>query len=213
MNILDGVSYGMITFPSTVPVFADFGGIGVSMFFVSCVTSQLVYTGGGSIFRGGNGSMMIEVVPFFHSIVGIISSSAKTDSSIVATTMVAFALSSILTGIAFGLLGFLKLGSLCEFFPRHILVGCIGGVGAFLFVTGMQVSARLEEGTNFSLDLLKLYFSASVVPLWVSLQSPESSHLLMEFARYRSCPLFSLSRSASLPRTSTILSSFRATFF
>lgn len=32
------------------------------MFFVSCVISQIVYSGGGSIFKGGNGSMMIEVV-------------------------------------------------------------------------------------------------------------------------------------------------------
>lgn len=32
------------------------------MFFVSCVLSQVVYSGGGSIFKGGNGSMMIEVV-------------------------------------------------------------------------------------------------------------------------------------------------------
>ena len=39
-------------FPTNVPLFADFGGIGVSMFFVSCVVSQLVYTGGGSIFKG-----------------------------------------------------------------------------------------------------------------------------------------------------------------
>ncbi|ORY75647.1 sulfate transporter family-domain-containing protein [Leucosporidium creatinivorum] len=166
MNILDGVSYGMIMFPTNLPVFADFGGIGVSMFFASCVVSQLVYSGGGSIFSGGNGSMMIEVVPFFHVIVGIITSSISDDKSVVATTMVAFALSSILTGLAFGLLGWLKLGSLSEFFPRHILVGCIGGVGAFLFVTGLQVSARLEEEAGFSMDLVKHYFDWSVLPLW-----------------------------------------------
>lgn len=34
LNLLDGVSYGLIMFPTT-PIFADFGGIGVSMFFVS----------------------------------------------------------------------------------------------------------------------------------------------------------------------------------
>mgnify|MGYP001578745824 FL=1 len=74
--------------------------------------------------------------PFFHVIVGIISASCADNKSVVATTMVAFALSSILTGLTFFALGALKLGSLSEFFPRHILVGCIGGVGAFLFVTG-----------------------------------------------------------------------------
>lgn len=62
MNILDAISYGMITFPTSVPAFANFGGIGVSMFFVSCLVAQLVFSGGGSIFAAGNGSMMIEVV-------------------------------------------------------------------------------------------------------------------------------------------------------
>ena len=36
LNILDGVSYGMIIFPAT-GVFAGFGGTGVSMFFVTWV--------------------------------------------------------------------------------------------------------------------------------------------------------------------------------
>lgn len=62
LNVLDGVSYGMIMFPTSYPIFAGFGGDGVSMFFVTCIVSQLVYTLGGSIFKGGNGSMMIEVV-------------------------------------------------------------------------------------------------------------------------------------------------------
>ena len=34
LNILDGVSYGMIVFPAS-GVFAGFGGTGVSMFFVT----------------------------------------------------------------------------------------------------------------------------------------------------------------------------------
>ena len=35
------------------------------MFFVSTIVAQLSYTF-SSGFAGGNGSMMIEVVPFFH---------------------------------------------------------------------------------------------------------------------------------------------------
>ena len=94
LNILDGISCksdspdihrfahplcvdGMIVFPA-VGVFTGLGGVGVSMFFVSCVVlpdgyaiadrgfsaivSQLVYSFGGSGFAGANGSMMIEVV-------------------------------------------------------------------------------------------------------------------------------------------------------
>lgn len=45
-------------------------------------------------------------------------------------------LSALLTGTTFMVLGYAKLGNVIGFFPRHILVGCIGGVGAFLFETG-----------------------------------------------------------------------------
>jgi SulP family sulfate permease len=51
-----------------------------------------------------------------------------------------------MTGVAFYVLGALKLGSLIGFFPRHILVGTIGGVGWFLVATGIEVSGRLAGG-------------------------------------------------------------------
>jgi len=51
----------MILFPST-GVFTDLGPMAVSMFFVTTVVAQFVYTLGGSGFAGANGSMMIEVV-------------------------------------------------------------------------------------------------------------------------------------------------------
>ncbi|KIO23152.1 hypothetical protein M407DRAFT_215409 [Tulasnella calospora MUT 4182] len=98
LNILDGVSYGFIMFP-TGTLFAGFGGIGVSMFFVTTIIAQLVYSLGGSTFAGANGSMMIEVVPFFHMIAnGIVEVVGEDDvETVVATTMVAFAFSSIIT--------------------------------------------------------------------------------------------------------------------
>jgi MFS superfamily sulfate permease-like transporter len=42
--------------------------------------------------------------------------------SVVATTILAFSISSVVTGLVFFALGALKLGSLIGFFPRHILV-------------------------------------------------------------------------------------------
>lgn len=171
MNILDGVSYGLITFPTTYPIFSEFGGDGVSMFFVTCIISQLVFSLGGSIFRGGNGSMMIEVVPFYHILCTTIIETIGDENpkSVVATTMVAFALSSIFTGLAFLLLGVCKLGVLIGFFPRHILVGCIGGVGVFLLETGFEVSGRLEaeKGFQYDLETLKYFLQSwSMIALW-----------------------------------------------
>ncbi|KAF0492477.1 sulfate transporter family-domain-containing protein [Gigaspora margarita] len=173
LNLLDAISYGMITFPLNNPTFQSFGPDGISMFFVSCIVSQVVYSGGGSIFGGGNGSMMIEVVPFLHIMAAIITQTCKDDNQgddyIIATTMLSFALSSVLTGLAFLLMGALKLGSLIEFFPRHILVGCIGGVGWFLFATAIEVSASLEGNLGFSLGTLKtLFLEGHNLALWGS---------------------------------------------
>ena len=53
LNVLDALSYGMILFPLGQPIFAELGPDGISMFYVSCIVSQLVYSMGGSMFRGG----------------------------------------------------------------------------------------------------------------------------------------------------------------
>ncbi|KAJ3968036.1 sulfate transporter family-domain-containing protein [Lentinula raphanica] len=169
LNILDGVSYGMIIFPSSAP-FTDLGPMGVSMFFITCVLSQLCFTFGGSGFAGANGSMMIEVVPFYHIMAARIASDIGEDkpAEVIATTIVAYALSSVLTGLSFLLLGALRLGALIGFFPRHILVGCIGGVGAFLIETGLTVSMRIpDDDFNIDLETLKFMFLESQnLALW-----------------------------------------------
>lgn len=58
LNLLDALSYGIILFPLGEDVFSQMGADGVSMFYVSCIVSQLVYST-GSIFRGGVGSEMV----------------------------------------------------------------------------------------------------------------------------------------------------------
>jgi SulP family sulfate permease len=88
---------------------------------------------------------------------------------VISSTVVAFALSSIMTGLAFFLLGALRLGSLIGFFPRHILVGTIGGVGWFLVATGIEVSARLEESLAYTIPMFKrLFMDVHVFSLWFS---------------------------------------------
>jgi len=50
---------GMILFPLGEPIFAETGADGISMFYVSCIVAQLIYSGGGSIFKGAVGSEMV----------------------------------------------------------------------------------------------------------------------------------------------------------
>ncbi|KAJ2340997.1 hypothetical protein GGF43_006272, partial [Coemansia sp. RSA 2618] len=146
MNLLDGLSYGLIAFPVSVPVFAKFGPVGFSMYMLSSAVAQFVFSGGASAFRGANGTMLIEAIPFLHAICSKVLAAvgAEQPERVVATTMAAYVLSTVLTGLVFFLLGFLRIGVLVDFFPRHILVGCIGGVGYFLLQTGMEVTSRLQ---------------------------------------------------------------------
>lgn len=168
LNILDALSYGMILFPLGTPLFSDLGSDGISMFYVSTVISQLIFSSGGSIFKGGIGSEMIEVVPFFHKMAFTILNRIGEDNpkSVLATTILAYSCSSIITGSVFFLMGACRLGSLIGFFPRHILIGCIGGVGWFLVATGVEVSARLSGNLEYNLETLKELFQADTVALW-----------------------------------------------
>ncbi|OAX79400.1 hypothetical protein ACJ72_06283 [Emergomyces africanus] len=168
LNVLDALSYGMILFPLGEPIFAHLAPDGISMFYVSTIVAQLVYSCGGSIFRGGVGSEMIEVVPFFHKMAFMILNRVgkQDEKAVLATTILAYAMSSVLTGSVFFLMGAFKLGSLIGFFPRHILIGCIGGVGWFLVATGVVVSARLSGGLEYNLDTLKRLFQLDTIFLW-----------------------------------------------
>lgn len=169
LNILDALSYGYILFPLGSPIFSQTGPDGISIFFVSCIVSQLCYSLGLSAFKGGVGSEMIEVVPFFHKMAYSIMErmEGKSPEAIMATTITSYCLSSILTGLIFLSLGGFKLGTLVSFFPRHILIGCIGGVGFFLCVTGIEVSARIEGNLNYDLVTLQKLFSSGTWYLWI----------------------------------------------
>lgn len=170
LNILDGLSYGLILFPTSIPVFSSMGPSGLSIFYISCIVSQLCFSLGLSKFPISVGSEMIEVVPFFHIIAGSLVADIGADNpqSVLATTLVAFSVSSVMTGLVFFLLGYLKIGNVVNFFPRHILVGCIGGVGYFLFITGVGVSSGLGENVPYTLKTLQFLLEPAVLVKWTT---------------------------------------------
>jgi hypothetical protein len=62
------MSYGILIFPSSNILPETVSQAGISMFLASSFFSQIVFTFGGSKFKGALGSMMIEVMPFLHII-------------------------------------------------------------------------------------------------------------------------------------------------
>lgn len=164
LNLLDALSYGMIVFPITEPIFNKLGPTGLSLFYISSIVSQLCYSCGLSLFGCSIGSEMIEITPFFHTmamnILNFYSDSKHAETyqcEIITTTLVCFVGSSLLTGMVFYFLGKMKLGKIVGFFPRHILIGCIGSVGYFLVMTGLEVTLKIPKivyRLGFWVDLL-----------------------------------------------------------
>jgi len=192
LNLLDAVSYGMIIFPSTSKSMPETAAAsGISLFLVSTIVSQLVFTLGGSAFKGAVGSMMIEVMPFLQIICAIIEKSMEGSESkaVLATIMCAYAMSCIMTGIVFLLLGTLKLGNLIQFFPRHILMGCIGGIGLFLMATGLEITSGLKSEISF--DFFHSIIRLEYVKIWgSSLGLAISLKMFQIFTKFGSHPLF-----------------------
>jgi sulfate permease, SulP family len=87
--------------------------------------------------------------------------------AIISTTIVSYAISSMITGTVFFLMGKFKIGYMVGFIPRHILIGCIGGVGFFLIATGFEVSARMDGSLEFDLDTLLRLTRPDTLPLWI----------------------------------------------
>ncbi|EEY18724.1 sulfate transporter family protein [Verticillium alfalfae VaMs.102] len=168
LNVLDALSYGMILFPLGKPIFAGLGSAGISIFYVSTIVSQLTFSA-GSGFRGAVGSELIEVVPFFHNMAQTITDivGEENPDAVIATTITAYAISSMVTGLVFYLMGKFNFGYMVGFIPRHILIGCIGGVGWFLVATGFEVSARMSGSLEYNLETLRKLFQHDTVLLWV----------------------------------------------
>jgi SulP family sulfate permease len=67
------------------------------------------------------------------------------------TLFAMFGLSSIIVGTVFYLLGKFNLGRIVYYFPTHVLVGAIGGIGVFIAKTGIEVT--LDENLSVEVAL------------------------------------------------------------
>ena len=112
------------------------------------------------------GMMMVENVPFMHIICNICIDAQGMGKDTFATVFVAFAISTISVGIFFYLLGHYRMGNIVYFFPKHVIVGCIGGIGVFLFITGMEGSTNTSW--KWELESMKQFFSTALLPLWLT---------------------------------------------
>ena len=120
--------------------------LGIRMFLFSTIVGQIVFTL-TSEFDNPIGLQMVENVPFCHELSYIVISHQGYGVDALSTLMVMFGLASVVVGIVFYSLGHYKLGRIVYFFPTHVLVGCIGGIGVFIAKTGIEVT--LDDALSF----------------------------------------------------------------
>ncbi|KAL3786183.1 hypothetical protein HJC23_001259 [Cyclotella cryptica] len=115
--------------------------LGLRMFLFSTAMAQLAFTY-TSKFTNGVGLQMVENVPFCLELARIVMMEVGCGRDALSTLFFLFGLSSVLVGAVFYVLGKFALGRVVYFFPSHVLVGCIGGIGAFIITTSLEVSTN-----------------------------------------------------------------------
>lgn len=87
---------------------------------------------------------LIENVPFYHALAATVIREQGYGTDALATLFFLFGLSSVLVGLLFFLLGKFELGRIVYFFPSHVLVGFIGGIGIFIIFTSISVTNNVD---------------------------------------------------------------------
>jgi len=138
LNTSFAVSYASLIFSSTAPTYFV---VAVALFLIGgCLASIIIC----SMSSYSGVIAMIQDVPV--AISGLIALSlagilqGANPDVLFANIFTAIALSTLLTGIAFLLLGYFKLGNLVRFIPYPVMGGFLAATGWLLFKGGLQVS-------------------------------------------------------------------------
>lgn len=186
LNLMICVPFGLSFFPVEWHEMPVPRALGIQMFLLTTAICQFVFVAKSS-FDGAIGMMMVENVPFMHTLsLSIIHELGASSAEVLPTILVTYALSSVVVGVLFFVLGYYKLGNIIYMFPKHIIVGAIGGIGAFVLQNGVEnATGRAFEWTT---DGVTSLFEADVVWLWVS--SALLALVLSVLTRWFKSPLF-----------------------
>ncbi|KAF1785054.1 Cyclic nucleotide-binding-like [Phytophthora cactorum] len=186
VNLMICVPFGLSFFPLEWQDIPVPHALGIQMFLLSSTICQFTFVW-LSNFDGAICQMMVENVPFMHTIsVAIIQELGPKNPSVLPTILVTYAFSSVVCGALFYVLGHWKLGNIVYLFPKHIIVGAVGGIGAFVLQSGIENATG--RGFDWSWDGVKGLFDEEIVWLWVS--SALLALTLWILARHIKSPLF-----------------------
>ncbi|CAJ1364345.1 unnamed protein product [Effrenium voratum] len=133
ITILDNFPYGFLLFPMA----KELQGMGISMVLLSAALAQAVFSVSSDL-PAGLGCMIVENIPMLHSMAKTVTISlANSPEMIISTVLALYSTASLLTAIAFFLLGYFNLERVFKILPRPVLMGCIAGMGLFILTAGV----------------------------------------------------------------------------
>jgi sulfate permease, SulP family len=135
-------------------------GIGIYLVAATATLAILALRGGA---RGVVGSVQDAAAAVLSIVVATVALDAKggvnrTFLTVVAATMVV----TLLTALAFLVLGTFRLGNLARFIPYPVVGGFLAGTGWLLFMGGIRVAGR----TELHLDTLDQFFDEFALIRW-----------------------------------------------
>lgn len=167
MNVLDAASMGLLVFPANGAMFEGLQAQSIAMFVASIVICQTVFVLGGTNFSQSQGSMLVEVLPFMQNIATKLSNVITDDrDALLATIVVAYALSALVLGALFLSLGFFQIDRWIAYFPETVLDGALGAIGLSLFLSGFEVAQR--SSFEWTGEYIKSLFTSKGMPVVVS---------------------------------------------
>ncbi|EQC39095.1 hypothetical protein SDRG_03303 [Saprolegnia diclina VS20] len=165
LNLMICIPFGLSFFPLEWDEMPAPRAIGIQMFLLTTVLCQFIFAARSS-FDCSVGMMMVENVPFMHTLSMSILNQVGMDSpKALPTILVTYALSTIIVGILFYALGHFRLGSIVYLFPKHIIIGAIGGIGAFVVQSGIQNATGVSFEWTY-VGLVRLVQN-DIVWLWI----------------------------------------------
>jgi len=121
--------------------------LGIRMFLLACITGQIAMVF-ASNFSSPAAAQLIENVPFYRAFAATVIAEQGYGPEALSTLFFLFGLSSFVTGLLFFGLGSAGLGRIVRYFPSHVLVGFIGGIG--IFVAMSSIGVLTGEDPEFS---------------------------------------------------------------
>jgi len=135
ITLLDNFPYGFLLFPMQ----ASLHGLGISMVLLSAAVAQLVFAISSDL-PMGLGCMIVENIPMLHSMALSVTNTLNVmdlEDMIVPTVLALYVTASLLSAVAFFLLGHFHMDQLFATLPKPVLLGCIGGMGIYILTAGV----------------------------------------------------------------------------